>query len=194
MAGQSCSTRSLAVTRLTVYRQLQVPAQFARTPTPKNNYVLPWCGWICFSPDPVVRIWRCSVASFQIHLSWDMQRGVAIHTLSAGLVANVLRISWVRSQILFCCVLAMFCYVWGSFGLGWSSRFPGGNLVDGLPPVASGAKHSPPVSDRGPICQKGGPPKSKPETPLAKVFTHQIFTKSIIQNTNPHYFWWSFEW
>ena len=57
-----------------------------------------------------------------------------------------------------------------------------------------GAKHSLPVSDRGPICQKGGPPKCVPETPLANVFICQIFTKSIIGNTNCDYFWCSFEW
>ena len=41
---------------------------------------------------------------------------------------------------------------------------------------------------------KGGPPVEGPETPLTKVFTHQIFTKSIIGNTYGNKFWWSFEW
>ena len=50
--------------------------------------------------------------------------------------------------------------------------------------VSHGAKHSPPVSDRGPICQKGSPPEWFPETPLTKVFAWQIFTKSIIGNTD----------
>ena len=60
--------------------------------------------------------------------------------------------------------------------------------------VRGGAKHSPPVSDRGPICQKGGPPKSSPETPLTNVIICQIFTKSIIGNTDWNDFWCSFEW
>ena len=55
-----------------------------------------------------------------------------------------------------------------------STSSPGGNLVDGLPPVANGATHSPP----GDKFQKsGGPQASMVTTPF-----HQVPYSQIVSN------------
>ena len=85
---KACSTRSLAVTRLTVYRQLQVPAQVVRTQAPPGTNVWRKDARAWNSQDPSNGSgWRVVPESIW-YLSWFPPGDIAVASLSSELVTK----------------------------------------------------------------------------------------------------------
>ena len=148
MVGQACSTRSPAVTRLTVYRRLQVPAQGIGTCAEAGTYVGKMDACAPISLAPSTRFGRHPKTGRENHCVLPHAKFHDTHPVKSSVRFKFFQFQDFAEFPWFCLsfaritqiplVFAGFCAnmrISRIYGL--LCEVPGGNQVDASPPVAS---------------------------------------------------------